>query len=255
MSKTKEQIIAELDAKIPRSVVSEREGGAGRSFSYLKGHYVIARLNEVLGQGNWSYITEEVRQVYAGEINGKHHAHYIAIVRLEAPGLGSIFSDVGYGDGMDKFNPGKAHELAAKEAVTDAMKRAAKNLGMSMGLALYDTEQTNVDDSEETAKPAAAQRAKPEAKRATAAKEAAPVEAQVQERPTKENNIPETPPANRDQLNLMITNMSKVILAKHIKTLTDMKADLEQKYGTSDKNKLKDEQAKEVYKALRSMIS
>ena len=47
------------------------------------------------------------------------------------------------------------YNTKAKEAVTDALKRAAKNLGMSMGLALYDKEQVNVDDGEEQEQPAA----------------------------------------------------------------------------------------------------
>jgi hypothetical protein len=58
------------------------------------------------------------------------------------------FSDYGYGDGTDKTNPGKAHELAIKEAVTDGLKRCAKNLGPVMGLALYDKDQTDVKEAE-----------------------------------------------------------------------------------------------------------
>lgn len=167
-NKNYETLVQELDSKIPRDVISERDGGGGRKLSYLEGWYVIDRLNKVVGQGNWSYETEEMRLVREGTIKDKygndvHTAHYIAKVTLNArlsPGVEdrslysgwSTFSDYGYGDGSDKNNPGKAHELAVKEAVTDAVKRCAKNLGMSLGLALYDKTQENVAEAEE-AKP------------------------------------------------------------------------------------------------------
>lgn len=152
--KTYEQIVAELDEKIPRDVISIRDGGGGRKLSYLEGHYVIDRLNKVLGQGNWAY-TSDVALLYSGVVESKagptNSVHYSAKVRLvititDKP---TEFTDYGYGDGTDRTNPGKAHELAIKEAVTDGLKRCAKNLGMSMGLALYDKTQENVDDGEE----------------------------------------------------------------------------------------------------------
>lgn len=155
MSKTLEELRTELDAKIPRDCVQSRSNG-GFNLSYLAGHYVIDRLNKVLGQGNWEYTTEEMRLVHAGEGLDRYNkpvfsVHYIAKVNLRASIGGTIvtFSDYGYGDGSDKQSQGKAHELAVKEAVTDAIKRNAKNLGMSMGLALYDKTQENVEDGTE----------------------------------------------------------------------------------------------------------
>lgn len=150
--KTYESVVEELDAKIPRDCVALREGGGGRKLSYLEGHYVINRLNKVLGQGNWAY-TSDVTLVDASDNpKGGYSVHYIAKVRLAVtlPGTPTEFTDYGYGDGSDKFLKGKAHELAVKEAVTDGLKRCAKNLGMSLGLALYDKTQENVQDEEET---------------------------------------------------------------------------------------------------------
>lgn len=151
--KTYEQIRAELDAKIPREAISLRDSGTGKQLSYLEGHYVINRLNQVLGQGNWQYSIADLRQVYQGEGVDRYNkptfnVHYIAMITFQAiiEGKAFTFTDVGYGDGSDKKSFGKAHELATKEAVTDGLKRCAKNLGMSMGLALYDKEQTNVED-------------------------------------------------------------------------------------------------------------
>lgn len=135
-------LIKQLDADIPREAVEERDGG-GRKLSYLSGAYVINRLNEVIGQGKWSYKTYALTKVFEGQVEQRSGSvfatSYTAMVELTASIDGQLvaFLDVGYGDGTDRANPGKAHELAVKEAVTDGIKRAAKNLGRSMGLGLY----------------------------------------------------------------------------------------------------------------------
>jgi len=41
----KQKIIDQLNEKISRNNVCERQGPGGRSLSYLEGHYVINRLN------------------------------------------------------------------------------------------------------------------------------------------------------------------------------------------------------------------
>lgn len=159
MSKTYDEVVNELNADIPRDAVKLREGGGNFKLSYLEGHYVIDRLNQVLGIGNWAY-TSEVTLVHSGlDANQRYSAHYIARVRLavKLPNMPDTeFCDYGYGDGMDRNSPGKPHELAVKEAVTDGLKRCAKNLGMSMGLALYDKTQEHVADAPVQAKAAPA---------------------------------------------------------------------------------------------------
>ncbi len=136
-----------LDENIPNDVIATRDGGKGKQLSYLETWYVIDRLNQVLGQGNWAYDTVKLEKVFEGEVelySGKAFGtSYIATVSIygTVEGKQFRFTDVGYGDGNDKKSPGKAHELATKEAVSDAVKRCAKNLGRSMGLALYDKTQ------------------------------------------------------------------------------------------------------------------
>lgn len=143
-------LLSKLNEKLSSSAVSTRSAGAGKSLSYLTGHYVYSKLNEVLGQGNWSYTIKNLNNVFHGEDDkGRANTSYIAIVQAVFM-IGEkavVFEEVGYGDGID-YNPGKSHELATKEAVTDAVKRAAKNLGPSLGLALYDKEQKDVVDSD-----------------------------------------------------------------------------------------------------------
>lgn len=133
------QIELELNEKIPRDVISLRDGGGRSKLSYLEGWYVIDRLNKIFGPLGWAKEIIETRLLEGPKPS------YLVKVRLTVQHAGSITVKEGYGYGSDKsgLNP---HELAIKEAVTDALKVAAKDLGMSMGLALYDKTQENVED-------------------------------------------------------------------------------------------------------------
>ncbi len=154
MIKTIEQLEQELDAKIPRAVVSERDGGNGRRLSYLEGHYVIDRLNKVFGHLNWGKEILDVKEVVNKTTRGEFPAYLVRVkLTVQVPlndgsGLFKFIVKEGYGYGSDK-SPQNAHELAIKEAVTDGLKVAAKDLGMSLGLALYDRTQENVQDEPE----------------------------------------------------------------------------------------------------------
>ena len=136
-----------LMADLPADAVRSREGAGGRSLSYVDGAYVYARLCEVLGPGSWGYDLRELRDaVPLREVDGRSgkrwSVSYIAIVTLTCDGAQPI-TDTGYGSGIDR-DPGAAVESATKEAVTDAVKRCARALGWSAGLALYDKTQAHV---------------------------------------------------------------------------------------------------------------
>lgn len=147
MSKTELQ--QKLDEAIPQEAIATRKQG-GVELSYLSGAYVINRLNQVLGNGQWSYTIVELKNVYEGKIDQYSGEAYTTsyVARIQLCAANAIYEEVGYGDGTDKKSPGKAHELATKEAVTDALKRAAKNLGMSLGLQLYFKEGQYVGETE-----------------------------------------------------------------------------------------------------------
>lgn len=260
MQKTLEQMIAELDAKIPRDEIVARKGGGGMVLSYLPGWYVIDRLNKVLGQGGWNALTSDPIKVADTEQDGKYVVAYMVKVRLEARHLGAIFEDYGYGDGKDN-HPGKAHESAIKEAVTDGIKRCAKNLGMSMGLALYSKDQENVDDGE--TEHAAAEsnngRAKAQAPRLVSStvapakrgsdKAGAPAESKGEASSGAEAK------ADRDTINRMIVQLAKVADAKGIKKIPEIKAAWKAKFGTDDNKSLSDEQANEALNELKEMTA
>ncbi len=255
MSEPVTTLAEKLNQKIPRDAISSRDGGNGRKLDYLSGHYVIDRLNRVLGAGNWAY-SSEANLVHAGLVPTRsgdaHSVHYLAKVRLVVTldGTPTEFTDYGYGDGTDKSNPGKAHELAVKESVTDGLKRCAKNLGMSFGLALYSKDQENVEESEPVAAAASsgagrvssAATAKPvpaKAAIAPAAKavKAAPVQAAVPSGPSRETVLKK------------ISLTSRVIIDSKRRTQEEVVAML-QAYGVKAKEELNDEQASKLLTQL-----
>lgn len=247
MAKTIEQIEQELDQKIPRDVVSLRDGGGGRKLSYLEGHYVIDRLNKVFGHLNWAKEILDVKEVINTTSKGTFPA-YLVKVRLSV-----FFTDSnqipravikeGYGYGADKSGQ-NAHELAIKEAVTDGLKVAAKDLGMSMGLALYDKTQENVED-EPVAIPSTS-------RMVTALK--VPTDTV---NPT-ENKLGSTPLANsssnKDTLKEAIQKTAKVLDALKKLSLTDFKKQLKEDFGANFVADLTDVEMKTVLTKLQEKL-
>jgi len=236
MVKTLDRVAKQLDEGIPRAAVATRQGGGPKALSYLEGWYVINRLNEVFGAEGWSYDVTDLKCVHAGEIPGKYgsvqSASYTATVALfvQFPGADGAkrITDVGFGNGTDKTDPGKPHELATKEAVTDALKRSAKSLGMSMGLALYDKTQENVEDTAEQPAPSAV----------------------VQ--PKAEEKTP-APATNNDALVKLIIANAKVVVAKNRKSMDEIKADIKSKYGVDKVAELSHNQAMELLETLKGL--
>ena len=127
----------ELDA----SRIKTRSKG-NVDLSYLEGFDIIDTANRIFGYGNWSYeITslEEVSQ--EPNANANTVVCYKAVVRVtvwEEEHVASIHrEDVGFGTGIAKMLS-DAHEGGAKEAVTDAIKRALRSFGAQFGNSLYD---------------------------------------------------------------------------------------------------------------------
>lgn len=145
MSETK-TLQQKLDENIPREVISTRSGGGAKALSYLETWYVIDRMNQVFGATGWSNTIKELTLLPGG-----NRPAYKCIVTLTVhnPEAQTIVTKEGVGYGSDKSDH-NAHELAMKEASSDAFKVAAKNLGRSMGLALYDKSQEYVSDTTDT---------------------------------------------------------------------------------------------------------
>ena len=119
------------------------------SLSYLEGYDIIDTANFAFGFGNWSYEVKELSQV-TEEMNQNQNKviGYRAIVTVTVYDLHhkatATREDVGFGTGIAR-DYASAHESGAKEAVTDALKRAFRTFGNQFGNALYDKSQKNVD--------------------------------------------------------------------------------------------------------------
>lgn len=135
-----EKLARPLDA----SRVKSRPNGRGGQLSYLETHDVIRAANDIFGFGKWGHEVVELRQLDAQVVHNSDQkagfcVGYVCVVRLTVEGCVPV-SGVGYGDATEyrESAPVTAHELAAKEAESDALKRALKNYGDQFGLALYD---------------------------------------------------------------------------------------------------------------------
>lgn len=110
--------------------------------SYLEGFDVIETANRIFGYGNWSYNISTLEQV-SQESNQNQNIvicyKAIVVVKVFDAQHAQHISreDVGFGTGIAK-TLSDAHESAAKEAVTDALKRAMRSFGNQFGNSLYD---------------------------------------------------------------------------------------------------------------------
>lgn len=142
-----EDVILELVEPLDPNRVRRRRGRGSGQFEYLAGHDVKRRMNEIFGFGGWS--SRRISNVLIGAVEVKNqegkegwHVGYQATVEVSImleDGTWVSYSDDGYGDGVE-YGPAAritACELALKEAVTDAFKRACTYLGDQFGLILY----------------------------------------------------------------------------------------------------------------------
>lgn len=146
MSLRNKELETTLDEKISRDVIRQRDGGGRKPLDYLETWYVIDRLNQVFGNLNWDSETVDLI-----EVQGQDKPTYRARVRitvLQKLGEGQYLKTIkeGFGYGRDK-SANNPHEMAVKEAESDALKRAAMKFGRSMGLALYDKSQEYIEEN------------------------------------------------------------------------------------------------------------
>ncbi len=134
----KKALAAPLD---PKHVVKP-SGNFGPKGDYIEGWHAINELNRIFGFDGWSYTINLTRDALErAEGKDQWQAAYTCICTLT---VGDVTrQDVGFGSGFAKAI-GDAIEGATKEAVTDALKRAARTFGNVFGLALYDKSRANV---------------------------------------------------------------------------------------------------------------
>ena len=141
-----------LTQELDSNRIKTREKG-NINLSYIEGFDVIDTANKVFGFGNWSYSISKLDQV-SQELNQNQNnvVCYKAVVQIQIHNTNHTLDvnrqDVGFGTGVAK-SLADAHEGAAKEAVTDAIKRCFRSFGNQFGNSLYDKtrNQQNQDSS------------------------------------------------------------------------------------------------------------
>ena len=128
-----------------RPVKPDRVRQDNKGMSYLEGYEVTAHLNRMFGFEGWDKHVTSLSLVFedSEEKNGRTgwSTCYSASVRLVLRNPeGTVVctkEDAATGSAQNQPSRADAHDLAIKTAVTDAMKRAAKDLGDQFGLSLY----------------------------------------------------------------------------------------------------------------------
>jgi DNA repair and recombination protein RAD52 len=124
------------------------------NLSYLEGFDIIETANRVFGFGNWDYAISKLETV-SQEINQNqnHVICYKAVVQVlvhnDTHSQDVSREDVGFGTGIAK-TLADAHEGAAKEAITDSIKRAMRSFGNQFGNSLYNKSRTQANNQQNT---------------------------------------------------------------------------------------------------------
>eukprot|EP01096_Ripella_sp_DP13-Kostka_P002416 TRINITY_DN13237_c0_g1_i1.p1 TRINITY_DN13237_c0_g1~~TRINITY_DN13237_c0_g1_i1.p1 ORF type:complete len:372 (-),score=149.09 TRINITY_DN13237_c0_g1_i1:38-1123(-) len=125
-----------LQQRLGKEFVVTRPGAGGTKFTYLESWKAISLANQIFGFNGWSCTIADLNVDYSEEIQGKYHVGVTAIVRVTLRD-GTSHEDIGFGSGENPKKLG-AIELAKKEAVSDARKRALRLFGDALGNCLYD---------------------------------------------------------------------------------------------------------------------
>lgn len=115
---------------------------AGRELSYLEAWDVKAHLIRIFGFGGWSWHVTTADVAFEADKDGKWNVGYKVIGTLTIHDLGCAYTEAAIGSATLPQR-GEAHDMAVKTAESDAIKRAAINLGTQFGLSLYNNGSTN----------------------------------------------------------------------------------------------------------------
>ena len=124
--------------------ISQRKGGGGKALSYLEAWDVKAHLIRVFGFGGFSSDVLSAELMFEDQVGTNWNVGYKVILRLTI-GNGdyevATYTEAAVGS-ASLPQRGEAHDMAVKTAESDALKRAAINLGDQFGLSLYNNGST-----------------------------------------------------------------------------------------------------------------
>lgn len=114
-----------------------KRGQAGRQLSYLEAWDVKAHLIRIFGFLNWSADVLDATLAFEEKNEkGQWNVGYKVTLRLSFPDNYVSYTETAVGSATLPSR-GEAHDMAVKTAESDALKRAAINLGTQFGLSLY----------------------------------------------------------------------------------------------------------------------
>jgi hypothetical protein len=149
------EFAAELDKPLAADRVVEMRG-----LSYLEGHDVIRRANELFGYGNWGYevlVPPFVLEEGASK-GGTPYQVWTCSVKLT---VRDGFPIVEYGTNTRSGTGSDGLEMAFKGCITDGVKRCLKTYGDQFGLVLYHKQHERMLDRGEDKTPQAQERTSP----------------------------------------------------------------------------------------------
>lgn len=133
-----EQLLKPLN---PTRVAKRQQ--AGRSLSYLEAWDVKAHLIRIFGFGGWTWKVNTADLAFEDKNEkGQWNVGYKVIGSLIIESLHCTYTEAAVGS-SSLPQRGEAHDMAVKTAESDALKRAAINLGTQFGLSLYDNGNIN----------------------------------------------------------------------------------------------------------------
>lgn len=136
MGISQEQYDALLRPLASTRVANRKQGGM--NLSYLEAWDVKAHLIRVFGFGGWSWQVTTAELAFEDKNEkGQWNVGYKVIGSLTIHALDCCYSEAAVGS-ANLPQRGEAHDMAVKTAESDALKRAAINLGTQFGLSLYD---------------------------------------------------------------------------------------------------------------------
>ena len=116
--------------------IAKRKGGNGKELSYLEAWDVKAHLIRIFGFGGWSWNVKTAELAFEEQKDGKWYIAYRVVGTLYIHCLQCEYAEAAVGSSLQSSR-GEAHDMAIKTAESDALKRAAINLGTQFGLSLY----------------------------------------------------------------------------------------------------------------------
>lgn len=130
------EFISQECTKLPPHEALFTRQQAGITLTYLDSVHLIKQMNRIFGVEGWSHNISDEKLMFETEgADGKWRCAYKVTVCVNTD-FGVYHEDIGLGSGVAK-DRAQALKAAVLEAPTDALKRAVRFFGESLGLALY----------------------------------------------------------------------------------------------------------------------